>query len=86
MRYLLDTNILSNVTKPAPSELLLAWMAEQADEDLFIASLVVAEIWFGILDAPAGKSVFSWRSGSEARRGRKPCLPAGFSPSTRRPV
>ncbi len=30
-------------------------MAEQADEDLFIASLVVAEIWFGILDAPAGK-------------------------------
>jgi hypothetical protein len=55
MRYLLDTNILSNVTKPAPSEPLLAWMAEQADEDLFIASLVVAEIWFGILDAPAGK-------------------------------
>ncbi len=55
MRFLLDTNILSNVTKPAPSDLLLAWMAEQADENLFIASLVVAEIWFGILDAPAGK-------------------------------
>jgi hypothetical protein len=55
MRYLLDTNILSNVIKPAPSESLLAWMGEQADEDLFIASLVVAEIWFGILDAPEGK-------------------------------
>lgn len=55
MRYLLDTNILSNVTKPKPSQSLLAWMGEQADEDLFIASLVVAEIWFGILDATEGK-------------------------------
>jgi predicted nucleic acid-binding protein len=67
-RYLLDTNILSNVTKPAPSESLLAWMAEQADENLFIASLVVAEIWFGVLDAPAGKKrvqLESWFRGPE---------------------
>ena len=54
-RYLLDTNIISNATKPAPSAPLLAWMAEQPDENLFIASLVVAEIWFGVLDAPAGR-------------------------------
>jgi predicted nucleic acid-binding protein len=68
MRYLLDTNILSNATKPAPSEPLLAWMAEQADEDLFIASLVVAEIWFGILNAPAGKKriqLEKWFKGPE---------------------
>ena len=44
MRYLLDTNVISNVTKPTPSGALLAWMAEQADQDLFIASLTVAEI------------------------------------------
>jgi predicted nucleic acid-binding protein len=31
-RYLLDTNIISNVTKPIPSDALLAWMAEQIDE------------------------------------------------------
>ena len=54
-RYLLDTNIISNATKPAPCESLLAWMAEQADEDLFIASLTVAEIWAGVLEKPAGK-------------------------------
>lgn len=68
MRYLLDTNILSNITKPAPSDSLLTWMAEQTDEDLFIASLVVAEIWFGILDAPAGKKrlqLEEWFRGSE---------------------
>jgi hypothetical protein len=33
-RYLLDTNVISNVTKTVPSESLLTWMAEQVDEDL----------------------------------------------------
>jgi len=55
MRYLLDTNIFSAFTKPAPSESLVAWMAEQSDEDLFIASLTVAEIRRGVLEKPAGK-------------------------------
>lgn len=54
-RYLLDTNVLSNITKPVPSEALVNWMSEQADEDLFIASLTVAEIWRGVLEKPAGK-------------------------------
>ena len=55
MRYLLDTNIISNFTKPAPSESLIAWMAEQSDDDLFIASLTLAELRRGILEKPAGK-------------------------------
>jgi predicted nucleic acid-binding protein len=55
MGFLLDTNIISNVTKPVPSPPLLAWMAEQADHDLFIAALTVAEIRRGILEKPAGK-------------------------------
>ena len=54
-RSLLDTNIISNVTKPTPSEALLVWMGEQVDEDLFIASLTVAEIHRGILEKPAGR-------------------------------
>jgi predicted nucleic acid-binding protein len=54
-RYLLDTNIIGDVTKPEPSEALVAWLAEQADEDLFIASLTVAEVWRGVLENPAGK-------------------------------
>ncbi len=54
MRYLLDTNIISNIAKPAPSDALIAWMAEQTDQDLFIASLTVAEIRRGVLEKPAG--------------------------------
>jgi predicted nucleic acid-binding protein len=54
-RYLLDTNIISNVVEPRPSESLLAWMSTQRDEDLFIASLTLAEIRRGILETPRGR-------------------------------
>jgi predicted nucleic acid-binding protein len=67
-RYLLDTNIISNATKPRPSEALLAWMGDQADEDLFIASLTVAEIGRGILEKPRGKKrvqLENWFAGAE---------------------
>jgi toxin FitB len=67
-RYLLDTNIISNATKPAPSETLIAWMSGQADEDLFISCLTVAEIRRGILEKPAGKKrrdLEHWFSGPE---------------------
>jgi toxin FitB len=68
MGYLLDTNIISNVTKPEPSELLVAWLAERADQDLFIASLTVAEIRRGVLERPAGKRrnrLEAWFTGPE---------------------
>ncbi|MGA7834993.1 MAG: type II toxin-antitoxin system VapC family toxin [Acidimicrobiales bacterium] len=67
-RSLLDTNIISDVTKPLPSDELVRWMAEQADEDLFISSLTVAEIRRGILEKPAGKKrreLERWFSGPE---------------------
>ena len=67
-RSLLDTNIIGNVTKPAPSVDLVAWMAEQADEDLFISSMTVAEIRRGILEKPKGKKrdqLEAWFAGRE---------------------
>jgi predicted nucleic acid-binding protein len=67
-RYLLDTNILSNITKPAPSAPLTAWMAEQNDADLFISALTVAEIRRGLLEKPAGtkrRELEKWFSGPD---------------------
>jgi toxin FitB len=67
-RYLLDTNIISNVTKPLPSEQLVSWMERQADDDLFISSLTVAEIYRGVLEKPAGKKrreLERWFAGPE---------------------
>ncbi len=46
----------------------MAWMAEQADDDLFIASLTIAEIRRGILEKPAGKrrgQLEAWFNGPE---------------------
>src|SRR3546814_10731140 len=68
MRDLLDTNIIGNVVKPQPSDLLLARMSTQHDEDLFIASLTVAEIRRGILEKPPGRkrdALDAWFSGPE---------------------
>ncbi len=68
MRYLLDTNIVSEIVKPAPSQSLIAWMAEQADEDLFIASLTVGEISRGVAEKPAGTrrdALEAWFAGPE---------------------
>lgn len=71
-RYLLDTNIISNAVKPAPSPALAAWMSAQADEDLFISAITLAEIRRGVLERPAGRKRreledwFSGRSGPSA--------------------
>ena len=54
-RYLLDSNIISNAIKPVPSPSLEAWMTQQATEDLFIASITIAEVWRGVLELPAGR-------------------------------
>lgn len=46
----------------------MAWMAEQTDVDLFIASLTLAEIRRGILEKPAGKrrdQLEAWFTGAE---------------------
>ena len=70
-RYLLDTNIISNVVKPQPSQALMAWLGAQKDDDLFIASLTVAEIQRGILEKPAGRkrsALDAWFSGPEGPR------------------
>jgi predicted nucleic acid-binding protein len=68
MRYLLDTNIISNIAKVSPSESLLAWMAAQNDDDLYISSLTLAELRRGVLEAPTGKrrdQLDAWFSGPE---------------------
>ncbi len=67
-RYLLDTNIISNITKPQPSPALVAWLGAQRDDDLYIAALTVAEIRRGILELPEGRkrtALDTWFAGPE---------------------
>ena len=67
-RYLLDTNLIGNVAKPMPSEPLVAWMAKQDDEDLFISALTVAEIRRGVLQQTPGRrrdALEAWFAGPD---------------------
>jgi toxin FitB len=54
-RYLIDTNIVSEATKPDPSAAVADWLTAQADADLFIAALTLAEIWRGIPRTSPGR-------------------------------
>ena len=51
---LLDTNIVSNTSKALPNERVRAWLDSQERSDLFICSITVAELAFGILTMPDG--------------------------------
>lgn len=67
-RYLLDTNILSDLTKPSPSEGLAQWFAEQENDDLYTAALVIAEMRRGLLQMPPGRRrtlIEAWFDGPE---------------------
>ena len=55
MRYLLDTNVVSDATKATRSKLLTAWMSARHNDELFISSLTLAEIRRGILGLPVGR-------------------------------
>lgn len=51
----LDTNVLSELMKPAPAASVARWMAEQPATSLYTTSVTQAEILHGILLLPAGK-------------------------------
>jgi len=67
-RYLLDTNILSDATRPSPSPALATWLQTQRNDQLFIASVTLAEIHRGIREKPRGSkrtALESWFAGPE---------------------
>lgn len=52
---LLDTNIVSAVMAPTPAGSVLAWLDRQATADLYLSTITIAEIGFGLLILPEGK-------------------------------
>ncbi|MGC8537107.1 MAG: type II toxin-antitoxin system VapC family toxin [Rhizomicrobium sp.] len=50
---LLDTNVVSEAMKPAPA--VRAWLDAQVAETLFISSITVTELMFGIGALPKGR-------------------------------
>jgi predicted nucleic acid-binding protein len=68
VRFLLDTNIVSEAVKLRPSPALLEWLGTQPDSALHIAALTIAEIRRGILEKAPGRrrrELESWFAGPE---------------------
>jgi predicted nucleic acid-binding protein len=52
----LDTNVVSELMAPAPSGAVLAWLSSQSVlDELFITTITVAEILYGVELLPKGK-------------------------------
>ena len=51
----LDTNVIAEAMKPEPSPAVRRWLNDQAAETLYLSSVTLAELLFGIAALPAGK-------------------------------
>jgi predicted nucleic acid-binding protein len=52
---LLDTNILSEMMRPKPNDDVILWLNQQDSQGLFISSISIAEISYGLYVLPKGK-------------------------------
>lgn len=51
----LDTNVISELMKATPEPSVFAWVTRQPPQDLFISTISMAEILYGIELLPKGK-------------------------------
>lgn len=54
MTYLLDTNVISEWTKPRPDAGVLSWLAEVDEDRVFMSVATLAELRHGIERLPVG--------------------------------
>jgi predicted nucleic acid-binding protein len=67
---ILDTNVVSEPMHPSPSPTVLAWWAQQQTDALFITSVTLAEILYGIALLPHGKRRAALLAGAERMFGK----------------
>jgi hypothetical protein len=53
MKYLLDTCVISELTRKQPSKAVLDWMSAQDEESCFLSSLTIGELKKGIERLPS---------------------------------
>lgn len=55
MKFVLDTNVVSEITSLRPAVSVMNWIGAQAKEDLFTTSVTVHEVRYGISLMPIGR-------------------------------
>ena len=51
----LDTNIISEIMRPKPETRVIKWLNSQQASKLFLSSITLAEIGYGLYILPDGK-------------------------------
>jgi toxin FitB len=74
VKYLVDANILSEPTKPAPDPRVVAWLRTH-ERDIAVDPVILGELRFGILILPKGKRRSVLERWFDAGAGRLHCLP-----------
>ena len=67
---ILDTNVVSEPMQPSPSTTVTAWWTQQLPGALFITTITVAEILYGIELLPRGKRRAALLAGAELMFGK----------------
>lgn len=52
---ILDTNVVSELMRPAPNPAIVSWVAERATSSVFLTAVTEAELRFGLAVMPPGK-------------------------------
>lgn len=74
--YLLDTNLLSELTKAKPSESVIERLRQIPTEEIFSSAVCVMEIRFGTAKHPQGRQL--WEKIQDQVLSRVSILPVGF--------
>jgi hypothetical protein len=73
-KYLVDANVLSEPTKPAPDPRVIAWLRAH-ERDIAVDPVILGELQFGILILPKGRKRATLERWFEAGVDRLHCLP-----------
>ena len=74
MTYLVDANVLSEPTKPAPSRKVIDWLSAN-QRNLVVDSIILGELCIGILALPRGRKRLQLQQWFEALVQTIDCLP-----------
>jgi predicted nucleic acid-binding protein len=55
MNFLLDTNVISELTKPRPNKGVMAWLAAVNEDSVFLSVVTISELRYGIERPTVGK-------------------------------
>ena len=74
VRFLVDANVLSEPTKPAPDANVVAWLKAH-EPDLTVDPIIVGELRFGILLLPKGRKRSALERWFDSGIRRLQCVP-----------